>query len=404
MLAEQIAGVRNDSSRITSDTRAESGYHIALAHDWLVGMRGGERVLDRLARLFGPTDLYTMVHDRTLSHTPAIDACTIHTSFMQRWPSGAGHLRRWYLPLYPRAVETLRIPPRRFDLLISTSSALIKSIKPPVDADGRTIPHLCYCHTPPRYLWDQRDDYAGRNLTGKLRIAGLIASGARLREYDRRTSSRITAFIANSTHTAKRIKRVYHRDAEVVHPPVDVEFFTGDPSVKRESFFLVVSALEPYKRIDLAVIAAIQAGVQLRIAGGGSQFANLKHLAGNAQNIEFLGPKNQTDLRNLYRRARALLFPGMEDFGIVPVEAMACGCPVVAFDQGGSEDWMADGCGLTFDQQSSDALNHAIHRFKNELTSDAEKCRTNALRFASQKFDNEISEIVRRVVAESRIK
>lgn len=404
MLANQFTDVSEESPRTHTDISAEPPYRIALAHDWLVGMRGGERVLDRLAQLFGPTDLYTMVHDRTQSHTPAIDACTIHTSSMQRWPGGAGHLRRWYLPLYPRAVESLRIAAHRFDLLISTSSALIKSIQPPTHGEGRTIPHLCYCHTPPRYLWEQRDDYAGRNLTGRMRTAGLIASGARLREYDRKTASRITRFIANSAHTAKRIKRIYNRDAEVIHPPVDVDFFTWDPSVERESFFLVVSALEPYKRIDLAVIAAIQSGIQLKIAGGGSQLAILKRLSGNASNIEFLGPKNQSDLRDLYRSARALVFPGMEDFGIVPAEAMACGCPVIAFNQGGSEDWMAPGCGLTFDQQTPDALNRAIHRFESESTSDAEKCRTNALRFAPQNFDREISEIVNRIMAESRIK
>jgi len=362
-------------------------------------MRGGEQVLDRLARAFGPTDLYTMVHDRSLEHSPAIEACRIHTSILQRWPGGARRFRRWYLPFYPRAIESLRIPDERYDLLISTSSALIKSIRPPRGPDGRAVPHLCYCHTPPRYLWDQVGDYAGRDLKGRLRSTGLSASRMRLRVYDRQTAARVTRFIANSRHTARRIEKAYGREAVVIHPPVDVDFYTPDESGRtREDFYLVVSALEPYKRVDLAVEAAERAGRRLVIAGGGSNEAVLRQRARTSMNIEFLGPQPPNVLRDLYRRARALLFPGREDFGIVPIEAMACGCPVIAYAYGGAEDWMRDRCGVTFTLQNAEALGEVIRAFEADPAIDPHRCRANAARFHPDRFDAEFSEVLDQVL------
>ncbi len=369
---------------------------VALAHDWLVGMRGGERVLDRLAAMFGPTDLYLMVHDAARRYTPALDACTIHTSALQRRPGAAGRLRRWYLPLYPRAVESLRIEPR-FDLLISTSSAMIKAIHPPQRRDGNgRVPHLCYCHCPARYLWSLADDYGSGGVMGRLRRAGLGLFGTRLVRYDLSTCDRVDLFLANSTHTARAIESCYGRESVVVHPPVDTDFFSPDAREPRGEHDLVISALEPYKRIDLAISAANQLGRPLRIGGDGSQMRYLKKCAGPT--VTFLGPLDNEQTRREYRTARALLFPGVEDFGLVPVEAMACGCPVIAFNRGGAEDWMTSDVGLTFDEQTPAALADAMTQFET-MRVDADACRRNALRFRADRFDasmrREVDQIMR---------
>lgn len=357
---------------------------IALAHDWLVGMRGGERVLERLAVLFGPTDLYVMVRDPSRRHADAIEACAIHTSSLQHWPGAAGPLRRWYLPLYPWAVESLRVE-TRFDLLISTSSAMIKAIRPPCRSDGHgRIPHLCYCHCPPRYLWSLADEYARGGIVGRVRRLGLALAGGRLRRRDRAACDRVDVFLANSTHTARAIERCYGREALVVHPPVDTDFFTPDPGLPRGEHYFVLSALEPYKRIDLAIAAANALRLPLRIGGDGSQRRSLERLAGPT--VTFLGPLERVQARAEYRAARALLFPGIEDFGLVPVEALSCGCPVIAFERGGAEDWMAEGVGVAFSPQTSAALADAM-RSLDGARIDAAACRRHALRFTVERFD-----------------
>lgn len=351
---------------------------IALAHDWLVGLRGGEWVLDRLAQLFGPTDLYTLVNDgRPL--TDAIDACNVITSGLQKLPGASGRLRRAYLPFMPRAVNRLNVAP--CDLLISTSSAVMKSIKPPPNA-----PHLCYCHSPARYIWGQTDDYA-TGAGGRLRSFGLRAIRKRFQAWDKRTADRVTRFLANSAHTAKKIKRSYDRDADVVYPPVRTDRFTIAPDVEREDWMLVVSALEPYKRTDIALEAANQAGFPLKIAGGGSQLEELTRRA--KPNVEMLGRVSEDDLLDLYRRARVLIFPQVEDFGIVPLEAQATGCPVIAFAAGGALETVTESTGAFFDRQETDALLDAINAFEAKSI-DAAACRANALRFSEAAFDANI--------------
>ncbi len=396
MLVEPISKVR--SSKKDYDTSSfPSGLNIALAHDWLVGMRGGENVLDRIARITGPTDLYTMLHDRNITHSPAIESCRIHTSSLQNWPGAVTNMRRWYLPAYPRAVESLTIPDNKYDLLISTSSAVIKSIKPPLGKNGKPIPHICYCHTPARYLWEQTHEYDGSGFSATLRGLGLKMLGPSLRKFDQRTSENITTFIANSTHTAKRIERAYNRSALVIHPPVDVDFYTIDSQVKREPCYLVVSALEPYKRVDLAVRAAVETGIKLKIAGTGSEMTRLKKLARGKSTIKFLGLQNSRQLRTLYRNAKALLFPGMEDFGIVPVEALACGCPVIAYHQGGAQDWWAPGCGLLFKQQTVENLTSALTEFDHHPADyqNPKTCRNQSTNFSSKKFNNKITNLIK---------
>lgn len=345
-------------------------------------MRGGEWVLDRLARSYGPTTLYTLVDDgRPL--TAAIGACNVVTSPLQRFPGAAGRLRRWYLPIMPWAVERLRVQP--CDLVISTSSAVMKSIAPPLGT-----PHVCYCHSPARYVWDLTDAYAtGRR--GALRAWGLRRVRGRFKTWDRRTADRVTTFVANSTFTAERIRTAYERDAIVVHPPVRTRFFTLDHTIEREDFLLVVSALEPYKRVDLVIEAANRMNVPLEIAGVGSQDAELRAIAGPS--VTFHGRVDDAALLSLYQRARAFVFPQIEDFGITAVEAQACGCPVIAQRAGGALDSVTEETGVFFDEGSVEGLCAAVEEMQSRAF-DAHACRVNAERFGAEVFDARMGAVV----------
>ena len=361
---------------------------VALAHDWLVGMRGGEFVLDRLARQFGPTELYTLVSNgRPL--TEAISACRVITSPLQRLPGASGRLRRQYLPLMPWAVGRLKVAP--CDLLISTSSAVMKSIRPP-----KGTPHLCYCHSPARYIWAQTQEYATGS-GGRWRGIGLGLIGPVFRRWDRATADRVTMFLANSQHTAERIQRYFGREAQVVYPPVRTDWFTPDPGVQREDWLLVVSALEPYKRTELVVRAASHAGLKLKVAGDGSQQKALAGAAGPT--VEMLGRVDDQTLRDLYRRAKALVFPQVEDFGLIPVEAQATGCPVIAFAGGGALETVTPQTGIFFSQHTVEALVEAVAAL-DEARIDPVQCRRNAERFNEQAFDEAISRAVKTVLGQ----
>lgn len=355
-----------------------------LAHDWLCGRRGGEAVLERLALLVEPAGLYVMFDDgRPLS--PEVDRLRarglVVSSRLSRAPM-ARRLRRWMLPLYRKGVEELgrllagqhaREP---IDLLISSSSAAIKGLTVPAG-----VPHLCYCHSPARYVWSRMGEYGGRGAVSRLRSAGLRLYGSRFKAWDRRTSAGVTRFIANSTHTAAEIARCYGREAGVVFPPVRTGFFTLDPGVEREGFWLVVSALEPYKRVDLAVEAARLAGAELVVAGEGSMRRELERRGG----ARFVGRVDDERLRDLYRRARALVFPQVEDFGIVAAEAQACGLGVAARRAGGALDIVAEGqTGAFFDEPSARAVADAVERVPRDC---AAACRRSAERFSVAAFD-----------------
>ena len=309
------------------------------------------------------------------------------------WPGGrvpgAGRMRRWMLPLYPEAVRWLsrRLArlhdDRPIDLLVSSSSAAIKGLRAPPG-----VPHVCYCHAPARYVWSVEDEYAvGRSPGDALRTLGLRAIGPLYRAWDKRTAENVTRFIANSKHTAGEIERRYARRASVVHPPVRTGFFTPDPGVPREPFWLFAGALEPYKRADLAIETARWTGVRLVIAGGGSTARSLRATARRLPEgaVEFVGRVNDERLRDLYRRARLLLFPQVEDFGITAVEAQACGCPVVARRAGGALDTVVEGqTGAFFDRPEPAAIAEAAGRCP--LGADA-ACRRNAERFSEAVFD-----------------
>jgi glycosyltransferase involved in cell wall biosynthesis len=303
-----------------------------LVHDWLTGMRGGEKVLEQIALDYPDAPIYTLFHFPG-SVGGTLESHSIRTTFLQRAPFVRSKYR-YYLPLYPRAIESLRLPECR--LVLSTSHAVAKGVrKPPGGAR-----HICYCHTPMRYVWDQQDAYfpPGGGPVAALRRLLL----ARLRRWDLATVDRVDRYLANSSFVAERIRRYYERPAEVLHPPVDTDFFVPDPHARREAFCLFVSALAPYKRVDLAVEACARLGLELRVVGGGTERARLEREAGGAP-VRFLGRVAAQELRQLYRTAMCFVQPGVEDFGISAVEALACGCPVVALGRGGVTDIVENG-------------------------------------------------------------
>jgi glycosyltransferase involved in cell wall biosynthesis len=306
---------------------------VALVHDWLTGMRGGEKVIELIGALYPEAPLYTLFHFRG-SVSPAIESHPIHTSFLQRAPGIRSNYRR-YLPFFPMAIEELDLT--SYDLIISSSHCVAKGVIPSPDAF-----HLCYCHTPMRYAWDQEHAYFPHRsgVGGRLRSLALSA----LRTWDVSSASRVSRFVANSSFVARRIRTYYGREAEVLHPPVDVESFTpptpGKP-LKESGYCLMVSALAPYKRVDLAIAACDRLGMELRIVGEGPERGRLETLA--SPRIHFLGHVEPRRLCDLYRGASLFLQPGVEDFGIASVEALACGTPVVAVAKGGVLDIVEDG-------------------------------------------------------------
>ncbi len=310
---------------------------VALVHDWLTGMRGGEKVLEAIAALVPNAPIYTLVHVPG-SVSGALEAHPIHTSFLQRAP-GIGRHYRHYLPFFPSAIEDFDLG--AFDLILSTSHAVAKGVIPPPGAY-----HLCYCHTPMRYAWDQEHTYFPRRRGVIARLRQLILTA--LRVWDVAAVPRVDQFLANSRFVAERIARYYGRAAQVLPPPVDVESFTCDQAEARaqddppsHEYGLMVTALAPYKRVELAIAACARLGLELRIIGTGPEMHRLERLAG--PHTRLLGRVDDDTLRRLYRRAGLFLQPGVEDFGIASVEALASGTPVVANRRGGILDIVEDG-------------------------------------------------------------
>src|SRR6185503_2266779 len=312
---------------------------VALVHDWLTGMRGGEKVLEVVCGLYPDADIHTLFHWRG-SVSAAIERHRIHTSFLQHMPLARSHYRR-YLPLFPTAIEQFDLDP--YDLVISSSHCAAKAVV----AAGRAR-HICYCHSPMRYAWDQFDAYFGPKRVGAFASRWLYRPMLqRLARWDAATASRVGRFVSNSRYVAGRIRRYYNREATIVYPPVDTIFYHPD-STPSGQHFLMVSALVPYKRIDVAIEACRRAGATLRIAGDGPDRDRLETLSDG--HVEFVGRLSDEQIRDEYRRALAILLPGEEDFGIVPVEAQACGRPVVALARGGALETITHGeTGILFD-------------------------------------------------------
>jgi len=312
-------------------------------------MRGGEKVLLSLARLFPDAPIFTLLHVPG-SVAPELEAREIRTSFVQRLP-GVKTRYRHYLPLFPAAVESFDLA--GFDLVLSSSHCVAKGVRP---APGAR--HLCYCHTPMRYVWDRYDDYFGPGRASPLARLAIRPVAAWLRAWDARTAARVHRFAANSAWVAGRIRRCYGRDSVVIPPPVDTAFFT--PGADRPGAYdLVVSALAPYKRLELVLEAYRGTGWPLRIVGTGPEESRLRALA--PPEAAFLGRVDDEALRDEYRGCRAVLMPGVEDAGIVPLEALACGRPAVVFGEGGGAETVEHGVtGLAFHEPTAAALRAAV--------------------------------------------
>ncbi len=369
---------------------------IALIHDWLTGMRGGEKCLEVLCRRFPDARLYTLIHSQG-STSPAIERMRIATSFLQRLPGATKHYR-YLLPLMPSAVERLAVP-HDTNLVVSFSHAVAKGVKPPAG-----VPHVCYCFTPMRYAWHRRADYfaaSGRLPNTPLQVARDFILD-HLRQWDRATSDRVTHFIAISRTVAERIRECYNRRSEVIYPPVDTEFYTP-AEVPREDFYVCLSAMVPYKRLDLAIDACNRLARRLIVIGDGPEHRGLARKAG--KNVILTGWLSNEQIRGCLRRARALIFPANEDFGIVPLEAMACGTPVLAFGRGGvmetvlPADASAPGTGLFFGEQTPESLCGAIERFESHPEwFDSQLARRQAERFAIERFERELIDYIHKIL------
>lgn len=355
---------------------------VAFIHDWLTGMRGGEKVLEELVDLFPESEIFTLLHIKG-SVSEKLEGKKIHTSFIQKFPFKRKFYRH-YLPLFPAAIESFNL--KGFDLVFSSSHCVAKGAIP-----YPGVPHICYCHTPMRYAWDLFDDYFG-NRRGLYRIF-IDRVMTRLREWDVASSSRVDVFIANSTLVKKRIARYYRRDAEIVHPPIDVEFFKCEE--RRGEHYLMVSSHVPYKRIDIAIEAFSRLPEEkLVIVGKGPLLKKHKKIA--SPNIEFVYDIDNEKLRELYCKARAFIHTAKEDFGMVMAEAQSCGVPVIAYGEGGSLDIVRENTGVLFSDQTPEALEEAIKNF-NRKTYSQEEIRRNALRFSKEEFRGKILNLIERI-------
>jgi glycosyltransferase involved in cell wall biosynthesis len=362
---------------------------VAIVHDWLTGMRGGEKCLEVFCELFPGADLYTLIYfPNTVCES--IGRMTVKPSWINRLP-GVGRYYRYCLPLFPRTIEKFEFD--NYDFILSSSHCVAKGIIP-----SRAL-HIAYIHSPMRYIWDQYSAYFGEN-TSWLAKAGMKVCRPYLRRWDLRSAARVHCFIANSNNVAGKIKKLYGREATVIHPPVNLkQFFCVDCP---EDYYLIVSALVPYKKIALAIEAFNQLGLPLKIAGDGPLRKKLQAMAG--PNVEFLGWVDSAALPRLYAYCQALVLPGEEDFGIAPLEAQASGRPVIAYGKGGTLETVvplsystkpiATGVsptGIFFEEPTAESLIRAARSFceKKELFK-PEAIRDHASLFDRDRFKTEI--------------
>ena len=355
---------------------------VAIVHYWLVGMRGGEKVLEELCLMFPQADIYTHVYDPART-SDVINRHQIRTTYISRLPF-ARKLYQKYLPLMPSALEELDLT--GYDLVISSESGPAKGTITHPNAV-----HICYCHSPMRYLWDQYGTY--RASAGWLTRVVMSLTMPTLRTWDVASSARVDRFVANSTFVARRIAKTYRRDSTVIFPPVDLEAYAIAAAPSRD-FYLVAGQLVPYKRVDIAIAACARLGRRLVVVGTGAETDRLRAMAGPS--VEFRGWASNEDLAQLYANCRALLFPGEEDFGIVPLEAMASGRPVIAYGSGGALDTVVDGTtGLFFDRQTAESLETAIVQFEEgEASFDPQAIRRHAQGFDRSVFRSKLKRYI----------
>jgi glycosyltransferase involved in cell wall biosynthesis len=357
---------------------------VALVHDWLIHMRGGEKVLEALAEIFPGAKIYTLFCDRKRL-SPVLQQMTIKTSFLQYWP-GIRHCYRWLLPILPLAIRSLRI--EEADLVISSSHCVAKGISIPPQAY-----HLCYCHTPMRYLWGFEEEYFGKFPFWVRPVLRTILS--RLRQWDIESNVHVHQFISNSENVRRRIQQFYERDAHVIHPPWDARYY--EPVNSKGDYYLAVSHFVPYKRVDLVIEAFNELDRQLLIVGTGPLEKTYRRLRRNEQ-ISFLGPLSEISLRRLYSGARALIFPTEEDFGIVPLEAQACGTPVIAYGKGGALESVRTG--IFFEEQTPEAIRKAVREFE-KLSFDRELTAKSVADFEKTQFQEKMRAFMEQVLSQN---
>ena len=360
---------------------------VAIIHYWLVGMRGGEKVIEALCEMYPQADIFThvyvpeMVSDRIRQHR-------VIPTFINALPRAA-KMYKTYLPLMPLALEQLDL--RGYDLVISSESGPAKGIIPPSDAL-----HVCYCHTPMRYIWNMYHDY--RDGAGRITRLLMPPLSHYLRVWDVSSAARVDSFVANSATVARRIHRYYGREAVVIHPPVDTNEFSITTSAELGDYYLMAGELVSYKRPDLAVRAFNELKLKLVVIGGGEMLEDVRRLAGPT--VTVMGSQPFDLLRRHYAQCRALIFPGEEDFGMVPVEAMASGRPVVAFGRGGATETVVDGVtGVFFAEQTVEAIKSAVERLT-AIDIDPAKIAAHASQFGRDPFLTKMRAHIDRLLAE----
>jgi len=356
---------------------------VALIHDHLAQDGGAEKVLKVLADMFPEAPIFTLLYekknaDKYYRHRQ------IETSIIQKLPGGVSHYQ-WYMPFMPMAVEFFDLS--GYDLVISDSSSFAKGVITPT----HTL-HICYCHTPTRYLWSDTHQYINELKYNKYfkKLISLVLNYVRM--WDKLAADRVDEYIANSSFVAERIKKYYKRNATVIYPPVE----TGQFKITEEigDYFLIGGRLAPYKRVDLVIEACERAGKKLKVFGDGIDLTRLKHLAGSNKNIEFLGRVDDAAKADLYSRSLAFIYPQEEDFGITAVEAMASGRPVIAYKRGGAMETVVDGVtGLFFNEQTIDSLAEALKNF-DKTKFNPEIIKQHAEKFSVARFKSEISEYI----------
>jgi len=356
------------------------GARTALVHHWLVTTRGGERVFEALAQLFPSADLFTLVCDKA-KMPQSLNARRVRSSFLQHLPKAA-QWYRYYLPLFPYATEQLDLA--GYDLIISSDAATVKGVR------GGKATHICYCHTPMRYVWNGYETY--RRMSGPLSRYALRAFRESLCRWDYEAAQRVTLFVANSRNVQNRIRECYDRDSCVIYPPVDTERFSpGSHQRRLQDYFLIVSPLVSYKRVDLLVDAFNRCRRNLIVIGDGPEKKKLESRAGPT--VRFLGAQSDASVVEAMQQCRAFVFAGEEDFGIVMAEAQACGKPVIAFGRGGAAEIVGHAqTGILFEEQSIECLTDAIDQF-DRMAFDSLNIRRSSLRFSRERFMQEFSEL-----------
>ena len=365
---------------------------VVLLHDWLTGFRGGERVLEVFCEMFPDAPVYTLIHIPG-STSPIIENGNrkIQTSFLNKIPGIKKHYRK-FLPFFPFAVKFLKIKENNVDLIISSSHCVIKGVLKRKRSDGKEVNHISYIHSPMRYIYDQFDTYFGKG-TPLLQRIGATIFRKYLQKWDRESNKNVDLMVANSSFVQNRISKYYQCDSKVIHPFVDLKDFISvqENPPPKENYYLVVSAFAPNKRIDLAVETFNKLKLPLKIVGSGQQENELKNLAGKS--IEFMGNLEREEIVSLMAKAKGFIFPGVEDFGITPLESLASGTPVVAFKRGGVLETLNENVACFFEDQTVESLSNAV-RTCEKMNFSLKKLHERANEFSREKFIEKISSLL----------